>query len=70
MPSLHAITFRRNYVINKNTTLSGNEIIKFSDFSDEFKETKEKLIAVLKLFVNNDKIAAEYILFSLISKVY
>jgi hypothetical protein len=58
--------------------VNGNNLIKkdhvkaslLNDLSTELKESKEKILAVLKMILNNDELASQYILFNLLAKPY
>lgn len=72
LPHLHVITFRRNNSLNNNPVLALNDasedIVKSE--KDLLTNSRDKLIAIFKLLLNNDQIAAEYLLLSLISRVH
>lgn len=72
LPSLHAITFRRNLSINSNSVVKKSEISQkiVEKLSENFKEVREKIIAVFKLILNGDSFSAEYLLLSLLSRVH
>ena len=72
LPKLHVISYRRNHVLNSIKQLPKPEINKdyIKEHSQQIKEAHEKIIAVLKLILKNDKLAADFTLLGLISRVY
>lgn len=72
LPQIHVFSFRRNHSLNSNyafkKSLANESTVK--NESEQLSETREKLLAVLKILVNGDLIAAEYILLCLLSKVH
>ena len=72
LPQLHVITYRRNYIFKNIKQLPfckvSNSLVK--EHSIVIKEAKDKVVAVLKMILNNDKLAADYAFLALISRVY
>ena len=72
LPQLHVITYRRNYIFKNIKQLPfckvSNSLVK--EHSIVTKEAKDKVVAVLKMILNNDKLAADYAFLALISRVY
>ena len=66
MAHLHVITYRKNYLTYQPE--SNQELI--SDKSEEIESAFDKLVAILALILNKDKMAAQYLALSLVSRVY
>lgn len=72
LPHLHVITYRKNYTLN---TLSEFPLKNISDnfvseHQDDLSRSYQKIHAMLKLFLNNDRCSAEYLLLALMSRTY
>lgn len=72
IPHLHAITYRRNQILNNNPALKASSVaadtlVKETHF---YQDTKAKLLAVLKLILGGDSFASEYIIMNLISRIH
>ena len=72
LPHLHAISFRRNLTIDNNTVVPRSTLAEtsISSLTEELKETREKILAVLKLILNGDQLASHFTLFNLLSRPY
>ena len=72
LPSLHVLAHRRNHSININKVLkraeANEEIVKKE--GGQMAEIREKIVAVIKMIVGGDAMAAEYILLNIISRVH
>jgi len=72
LPSIHVLAHRRNHSINNNRVLKraeANEQIVVKEGS-QMAEIREKIVAVIKMIVGGDAMAAEYILLNVISRVH
>ena len=66
------MTFRRNNSLSRNGVLNKQEVndgIVRAE-AEQLSQTREKIIAVLKLMLNGDSLAAELLLLNLISRVH
>eukprot|EP00347_Sterkiella_histriomuscorum_P016942 403351260 len=72
LPHLHAITFRRDLTLNTNQLLRKSDVTQQTivQHSNDIADARNKFIAIAKLILNNDSVAAEYLLLNLISKVH
>ena len=72
LPHLHVVTYRKNYALNNLKALPLKSIndTYISEHSDDFKSAYAKCVALFTLFMSGDKVAAEYLLLSLVSRVY
>ena len=72
LPHLHVLCHERNYIMNKITELPLAEVTEtaINDNSQMLSDAKQKIVAVLALIFGGDKVAAEYCLVNLISRVY
>lgn len=72
LPRLHVITHRRNLLHHNLSQLPKQSVA--TDYvqkhSQTIREAHEKFIAVIKLILGGDKLAAEFTFLGLISKVY
>jgi hypothetical protein len=72
LPHLHAITFRRDLALSNNHVLRKSDVSATTlvDHEIDILEAREKILAILKMILNNDSLAAEYVLLCLLSKVH
>ena len=63
---LHAITYCKNYV----THLPESSETLIQEKSEDLESSFDKLVAILTLILNKDKIAAQYTALSFLSRVY
>jgi len=72
LPRLHVIAHRRNHVMHSIKQLPKQSVTRsfIKEHAQEIKEAHEKVVAVLKLILGGDKLAAEFVFLGLISKVY
>jgi hypothetical protein len=72
LPQLHVFTFKRNQCFHLNPVLKTEEatedLVKVE--SDLVEETRGKILAVLKMILAGDNLAAEYVLLSLLARVH
>lgn len=72
LPHLHVLAFRRNQRIEANPLLSKADATEETLLQnvEELSNTREKLLAIFKLLLNGDSLAAEYLLYSWLSTVH
>ena len=72
LPRLHVITYRRNYVQNSIKQLPKLAVNAsyIKEHSQQIKEARDKVIAVLKLIFGGDKLTADFAFLGIVSKVY
>ena len=70
LPHLHVIAYRRDYPVNviKEFTVSNVSESYVAGHSEDIQGAYAKAVALLKLFLRDDRHAAEYLLLSLISR--
>lgn len=70
LPHLHAIAYKRDQIINNNKVIKKSEVNEktLEKINQELKDSRNKIIAVLKEICAGDVLAAEYILLNLIAK--
>ena len=63
---------KKDYVLNHISELSSSEISDqfFAQNSVKVQEAFSKIVAMLKLILNGDRVAANYLIISLISRVF
>ncbi len=72
LPHLHVVTYRKNYPVNTLSQLPASKISEnyVAEHQSQIISAYQKCMAFLKMFMSNDKQAAEYALMSLISRTY
>lgn len=72
LPHLHVITYRKNHAVNTLRELPLKNVTDnyVSLHQESLQGAYAKSVALLKLFLNNDKFAAEWLLLSLMSRTY
>ena len=72
LPHLHVITYRKNHAVNTLRELPLRKISEnyITENQESLQGAYAKAVAFLKLFMNNDRVAAEYTILSLISRVW
>ena len=72
LPHLHVITYRKNYPVNTLAELPLKNISDnyVAEHQEELSGAYAKILAFLRLFLGGDRIAAEYLLLSLVSRIY
>lgn len=72
LPSLHVFTFRKNQCFNNNPILrkveATSDIVKAE--KELLSETRDKIIAVLKLILGGDALASEFVFLNLLARVH
>jgi len=72
LPHLHVVTYRKSYSLHnlKELPLRSISDSYISEHSEDLKGAYAKCVAFLRLFMGGDRLAAEYLLLGLISRVY
>ncbi|CDW86598.1 mini-chromosome maintenance complex-binding protein [Stylonychia lemnae] len=72
IPHLHVITFRKDLILNNNQLLKRSQVnnMTLNNYSQDLKEAREKLKAILKMILEGDQVASEFTLLNIISKAH